>query len=192
MYPLTLWPETKRSQDQPRQTHNPPTQSSTQIRFRVVCHLVYVKLRERMFQYQSQWWPDQRRYSFWPGSVFKCIWKTQVFLFFFHQEIHATLLTLSSVDQNRYPCKQWDPDETAHNKPSHQDLHCLRLCFVFWLTSLFATETMSKFNDGKVQFINSGWKRLMVITFNQSEVADLRFFCRYHSRSVWIFKVELK
>ena len=50
-----------------------------------------------------------------------------------------------------------DPDETA-SEPSHQDLHCLPFCFDFWLTFLFATIDVSKFNDGNAHFIKSGWK----------------------------------
>ena len=42
-----------------------------------------------------------------------------------------------------------DPDEMAHNEPSHQDLHCLPFCFDFSLTSIFATMDTSQFNDRK-------------------------------------------
>ena len=38
-----------------------------------------------------------------------------------------------------------DPDETAHNEPSHQDLHCLSFFYHFRLKPLFATMDMSKF-----------------------------------------------
>ena len=51
-----------------------------------------------------------------------------------------------------------EPDETARNEPSHQDLHYLPVCFDYWLTYLFITMDMSRFIDGKVYFINSGWK----------------------------------
>ena len=34
-----------------------------------------------------------------------------------------------------------------HHEPSHQDLHCLPLCFNFWLASLFAILDMSELND---------------------------------------------
>ena len=35
----------------------------------------------------------------------------------------------SPVDQNWYLANSVDPDEMAHNEPSHQDLHCL----LFWV-----------------------------------------------------------
>ena len=51
-----------------------------------------------------------------------------------------------------------DPDETAYNEPSHQNLHCLPV-FDFWLTSLLATMDISKLNNGKNPFQNSQWKK---------------------------------
>ena len=35
------------------------------------------------------------------------------------------------ADQNNAFANDVDPDETAHNEPSHQDLHCLLPCFDF-------------------------------------------------------------
>ena len=43
-----------------------------------------------------------------------------------------------------------DPDETARNEPSHQDLHCLPFCFSVY------TET-PLFNEGPAQI--QRWKR---------------------------------
>ena len=37
-----------------------------------------------------------------------------------------------------------DPDETAHNELSHQDLHCLLFRFDFHMTSIFAIMDMPK------------------------------------------------
>ena len=37
-----------------------------------------------------------------------------------------------------------DPDEMAHNEPSHQDLHCLPFCFSVYIE-------MPIFNNGPVQ-----------------------------------------
>ena len=35
------------------------------------------------------------------------------------------------TDQNKIFANSVDPNETVHNEPSHQDLHCLPLCFDF-------------------------------------------------------------
>ena len=42
-----------------------------------------------------------------------------------------------------------EPDETARDEPSHQDLHCLLVCFFidFILKPLFASMDMSKYKD---------------------------------------------
>ena len=40
-----------------------------------------------------------------------------------------------------------DPDETAHNEPSHQDLHCLPIGFDFCLRPLFRTMVLTRFKD---------------------------------------------
>ena len=61
-----------------------------------------------------------------------------------------------------------DPDKTAHNEPSHQDLHCLPFCLFFCLLfcvlitlkPLFEAVDMSKFKDGRVHIRNSGVKGL--------------------------------
>ena len=37
----------------------------------------------------------------------------------------------NSADQNNDFANSVDPDETAHDDLSHQDLHCLPLCFDF-------------------------------------------------------------
>ena len=39
-------------------------------------------------------------------------------------------LSFSSLQTNTNTCaNSVDPDETARNEPSHQDLHCLQFCF---------------------------------------------------------------
>ena len=35
------------------------------------------------------------------------------------------------VDRYNTCANDVDPDETAHNEPSHQDPHCLQFCFEF-------------------------------------------------------------
>ena len=67
--------------------------------------------------------------------------------------------------------KSVDPDETAHNEPSHQDLHCLPFCFVFWLTFKYVKMDMSKFIEEKVHFINSWWKELILRPIRQVRLA---------------------
>ena len=79
-----------------------------------------------------------------------------------------------------------DPDETAHNEPSHQDLHCLPLSIGFWLATLFAIMDLSSFNDGNVHFINLGWKldtlgRFSVL-FTGEITFDFLFVFRYVGR----------
>ena len=41
------------------------------------------------------------------------------------------MLTLSALLTKTILANSVDPDETAHNEPSHQDLHCLAFCFDF-------------------------------------------------------------
>ena len=43
-----------------------------------------------------------------------------------------------------------DPDETAHNEPSQQDLHCLPFCSLFITVTLLSTIDMSKLKNGRV------------------------------------------
>ena len=88
-----------------------------------------------------------------------------------------------------------DPDETAHNEPSHRDLHCNSV-IDFWLKPLFVTMDVSKFRDGGVNFKNSGVKGFMGIFVNV-EFA----FCfsvpiptvrRYYIHRVWdLFNIFL-
>ena len=52
-----------------------------------------------------------------------------------------------------------DPDETAHNEPSHQDPHCLSSFFFFFFIlgrSSFVSVSMYIFNDARVHIRNSG------------------------------------
>ena len=37
----------------------------------------------------------------------------------------------SPANQNNFFANNVDPDETAHNEPSHQDLPCLPFCLIF-------------------------------------------------------------
>ena len=60
-----------------------------------------------------------------------------------------------------------DHNEPSENEPSHQELHYLKFYFDFRLISLFASMDMCKFNDGTVQFINSGWKGLSMSTLQR-------------------------
>ena len=63
------------------------------------------------------------------------------------------------------PLNSADPDETAHNEPSHLDLHCLPFFgFDFKLKPLFASVDMSKFGDRRVHFRKSG---MAVLTPNR-------------------------
>ena len=58
-----------------------------------------------------------------------------------------------------------DPDEMAHSKQPHQELHYLPLCYGFLTKALFATMDVSKLRDGRVHFRNSGMKGLSTWTF---------------------------
>ena len=42
--------------------------------------------------------------------------------------VYTIFYPFSPADQNIF-ANSVDPDETAHNEPSHQDLRCLLLCF---------------------------------------------------------------
>ena len=77
-----------------------------------------------------------------------------------------TYLTLSSLQNNAYTFANGvDPDETARNEPSHLDLHCFAiLLLIFWLKSLFATMDATKFRYGRVHFINSAVKGLIIFS----------------------------
>ena len=61
--------------------------------------------------------------------------------------------TLTAWQTNTYTfVNSVDPDETARNEPSHQELHCLPLYFGFWLAPPFATVDMSKFKACRENF----------------------------------------
>ena len=67
-----------------------------------------------------------------------------------------------------------DPDEMAHDEPSHQDLHCLPFCS--WLTTNFLLGVMdvSEYRDGRIYFRNSGLKGInLVLKLGQTR------FCLY-------------
>ena len=63
--------------------------------------------------------------------------------------------TGTGTDANRV-----NPDEMAHNEPSHQDPHCLQFYYDFWLWSLFETMVLTRFKDGR-SISCSGIKGLM-------------------------------
>ena len=53
---------------------------------------------------------------------------------------NKTFLTLSSLQTNMDTfVNSVDPDETAHNEPSHQDLHCLPFYYLLLTETLFVT-----------------------------------------------------
>ena len=66
----------------------------------------------------------------------------------------------SPADQRNCSSNSEDPDETAHNEPSHQDLYCLPFSFDFGLGSLFGSMVLTRFKGGKVHVRNSGMKEL--------------------------------
>ena len=53
-----------------------------------------------------------------------------------------------------------DPDETARNEPSHQDLHCFPFWYWFLTETPICNNDEFKIKDGKLHFINSGLKGL--------------------------------
>ena len=59
-----------------------------------------------------------------------------------------------------------DPDEVAHNEPSHLDLHCLLFCSCTLTDTLFAIMNMSKFKGGRVHFRYSEVKGLKSAEIN--------------------------
>ena len=67
------------------------------------------------------------------------------------------------ADPNLLFLNSVDPDETAHNEPSHQDLHCLAFYLMFWLRPLFETMILTRFKDGRDRFRNSGVKWLTLL-----------------------------
>ena len=66
------------------------------------------------------------------------------------------------ADQNKSFENSADPDEMAHNEPSHQDLHCSAVCLDFRLRPLFGTMVLTRFKDGRVHFRDTGLKVLKV------------------------------
>ena len=50
-----------------------------------------------------------------------------------------------------------DPDETAHNEPSHQDLQCLPFCSWFTTVIVLATIDLLKYWDEKSIPETQGW-----------------------------------
>ena len=68
--------------------------------------------------------------------------------------------TLSDLQDKKSHLQTAYIDETAHNEPSHQALHCLPFFIDFWLTLLFASMDVSKLGERIVHFRNSGLKGL--------------------------------
>ena len=70
-------------------------------------------------------------------------------------------LTLSSLKTNTDTfANSADLDEMAHNETAHNLIWICTVCHSiidFWLKPLFATMDVTKFGDGKVHFINSGF-----------------------------------
>ena len=92
---------------------------------------------------------------------------------------------LSPAEQNVF-ANSVDPDETAHNEPSHQDLHCLPFCFDFWLRPLFRTMVRIRFKDGRVHFRNSGMKGLEL-----AKNRNLKCTSRVTIKSIKVAEVDL-
>ena len=88
------------------------------------------------------------------------------------------------------PMLNLDPDETARNESSHQDLHCSPFCcfffpfFQFRLKLLFSTMDLSKYTDGTVQFRNSGLKGLRPYQYP-------RLLSVEHAKAVLLLRVAL-
>ena len=87
------------------------------------------------------------------------------------------VLTISSLQTNRDTfANNVDPDGTAHNQPSHLDLHCLPFCFFFFLLFffffflkfLFSIMDVSKSRGGRVLFQILWCERVKVDNFVKS------------------------
>ena len=73
-------------------------------------------------------------------------------------------LTLATLQTKIDPfANSVDQDETAHNKPSHQDLHCLPFCSRFWISTSVCNNGSVLSKDGRVSLRN-GVKGLNIIT----------------------------
>ena len=90
------------------------------------------------------------------------------------------MFTLSSLQTNSdiIP-NSTDPDKTAHNEPSHQDLQSLQLCYWLLTEPLFAIMDVSTF---RVHFRNLGLKRLKPTTnhSNLDTVLNLWVFLLFY------------
>ena len=90
-------------------------------------------------------------------------------------------LTLSAQQTKTDTCaNSVDPDETARNGPSHQDLHYLPFGFFdYTLKPLFEAVDMSKFKDGRVHYRNSGMKGLTldILSMNELTMIRVQFLC---------------
>ena len=64
--------------------------------------------------------------------------------------------TFNSTDWKTGLANSVDPDEMAHNEPSHQDLHCLSFCFIFLAGFPICNNGFVQIKDGRIYFRNSG------------------------------------
>ena len=62
------------------------------------------------------------------------------------------------ADQNKFYANSVDSDETAHNEPSHQDLHRLSFCFDFRLRPNLELMVLTRFKNSR----NSGMQMLQL------------------------------
>ena len=69
------------------------------------------------------------------------------------------LVSIKLIKTNTY-VNNVDPDETAHNEPSHLDLHCLLFSFRFITDISICNDNLSKLEDRRVHCRNSGMKGL--------------------------------
>ena len=88
------------------------------------------------------------------------------FIDFFYRTYNLLALTLSALQTKTDTFANGiDPDEMAHNEPSHQDLHFLPFCSWILTGTPFATVDMSKFKAGRGHFRNLRVKELDFILF---------------------------
>ena len=101
-------------------------------------------------QYMFSWLPDQVSYV------------SQNETFILHMCAGLSGHVLSTVSSQHTSTDTFansaHRDETAHNEPSHQDLHCLPCSYYFLTKTPVCNNDVSKFRDGKVYFRRSGVK----------------------------------
>ena len=77
------------------------------------------------------------------GLTFKFCRPKRFFLFFFVFFLFLFFLFLFFLVAGCFYANSVDPDETAHNEPSHQDLHCLPFWSALIRSALVMNETPS-------------------------------------------------